>query len=140
MIHELFVSLVASVAICVLFYGALASRPPQRRAPHQPTSRETYVRLELESIQGWAVIPGLELRETDDLAELREELMEVLNAWLPVGWKDERELAGVLAKQLTEHWPGRAWFLEVEGKDGEWVQVYQPWTPTLSKTAISGVA
>lgn len=139
MIHELLVSLFWSAFICVCFYGALRSVPPQPQMPHRPMTRETYVRLELESIQGWAVIPGLELRETDDLAELREELMEVLNAWLPVGWKDEWELAGVLTKQLTDHWPDRAWFLEVEGKDGEWVQVYQPWTPTLSRTAVSGV-
>lgn len=139
MIREFLIAILASAAVCALFYAALKSGMtavtvapdhPDSQFPHRPMTRETYVRLELSSAAGtWTVIPGLELRGSDNLDELRERLREVVTAWLNVGWRNEQEAAFGIAGALTQQFPGRAWFLEVEGAAGEWVQVYQPWVP-----------
>lgn len=93
---------------------------------HYRPPRETYVRTSRPSSACSRVVePSVEFRSGDDFASMTSTLYEICYR-LDVG--DARSIADdaeVVARNIAETWPGRAYFVEVHGHDG-WIQIFQP--------------
>jgi hypothetical protein len=90
-------------------------------------AREAYALVSIERA-GIEYIAGLELRPSDNFAELSDKLERAV-AWPLMGAKESDEwdrLAYSVEKQLKYWWPDRAYLLEV-GKEDKWVQLFQPY-------------
>ena len=85
---------------------------------------ERYIRTTFECSNGITFEPGLEWRTDDDCKAIRAELRGLSRiATLIQG--DAIEVAKAFGGLLRERFPGRYYFVEVFGADGEWAQEYQ---------------
>lgn len=86
--------------------------------PRESYAREALVRPSHE------VVVGIELRDSDDIADVRLAIHTEVFRWLPN--LDDLGVAREVERRVAEAFPGRYWFVEVGDRERSWVQVYQP--------------
>ena len=117
---------IALIAVCAcLLSFALGWRA--RRSWRPPV--EVYARATLNGPAGLTIEPGLEWRRGEDLGRLSAQLRLVAAdaARLPSDGDRYRTLNDDMRGAIERLWPGRAWFVEIHGADGQWTQQYQPY-------------
>ncbi len=87
-------------------------------------TRERYARASV-SMSGMECTPGLELRKGDDATEVMGFVHATAFVALAEGYPFHTQVCDSVERLFTEHYPGRAFFIETE-EDGKGVQVYQP--------------
>lgn len=87
---------------------------------------ETYVRTSRISTGYLTVEPGIEFRDGDDFKIVSKKLRSIL-VENDTGVGDARAAAELVAKAIVGEWPDRAYFIEVHGIDGAWLQIFQPY-------------